>query len=150
MIIGNTWIVVADGGVARFFERARPGANIVEREDLALRIEEAEPPRDRPMRVHDRMGPARHAAESRQSPRVAAEAKFLKQVGDFINSGAENGAFEALVLCAPPRPLGSLREALSKHARDKTKAELNKDLTHVPAHEMNSRLHDLLQWPEGA
>ncbi|HCK83450.1 MAG TPA: host attachment protein, partial [Hyphomonadaceae bacterium] len=50
------------------------------------------------------------------------------------------GAFKSLVLCAPPRPLGLLRENLSAPARERLSQVLAKDYLHASAEELEQRL----------
>jgi protein required for attachment to host cells len=133
-------VIVADGGGARFFVRERANAALVERHDLAMHAAPAAPPRDRPARVHDRMGPARHNIEPRQFPRAAATAKFLEAVADAVNAAAGASAFKSLVLCAPPRPLGVLRAHLSDLSRQRLATVLAKDYLRATAAQLDASL----------
>jgi protein required for attachment to host cells len=140
MMKGPIWVVVADGGAARFFECEKQGAGLGEREDLALRTQALEPSRDRQPRVHDRMGPARHNIEPRQFPREAQEEVFLKSVANAVNAAAGQAVFRSLVLCAPPRPLGILRDNLSEVARQRLGQELTKDYVKASVDEIEAYL----------
>lgn len=140
MMKGSVLVVVADGGAARFFERERADAKLRERHDLAMKAEPLELPRERLGRVHDRIGPARHSMEPRQYPRAALQRRFLKAVADAVNAAADAGSFKALVLCAPPRPLGLLREHLSDSARQRLSQEFAKDYVRTPVDELDERL----------
>jgi protein required for attachment to host cells len=134
-------VVTSDAGSARFFECARVGGPLVE--DLSKPMH-AEPPtpRSKPPRVHDRMGPGRHIIEARRTPRAAAEADFLKRVADRINAEIEN--FDALILCAPPRPLGALRAGLSDVAHERMSAEVAKDYLHETAADLSAKLQNAI------
>ena len=140
-----TWIVAADGGRARFFERLRPGVKLTELKALAMSAEPLAPTKQRPARVYDRMGPARHAVEPRATPKEAAETRFLGEVADAINQAAAQGAFEKLILCAPPRAAGILGKCLSGAARKRLTAAVNKDLVRARPEEMAERLGELLR-----
>lgn len=48
--------------------------------------------------------------------------------------------FDALVLVAPPKLLGELRENMSRGLQKKVLAELNKDFVHLGATELARRL----------
>ena len=141
MLKAPVWVVLADAGGARFFQRARANAKLAERVDLAMTAAPLEAPRGRLGRVHDRMGPARHAMAPRQSLRAASAALFLKTVAGVVNAAADAGTFKSLVLCAPPRPLGLLRENLSAPARERLSQVLAKDYLHASAEELEQRLH---------
>jgi protein required for attachment to host cells len=135
MNAGPTWIVVADGAHARLFEQLRPGAAVVERESFARCAAPAAQSRDRLPRIHDRTGPARHAIEPRRSPHEAAERAFLDDVGREIARHALTRAFSRLVLCAPPKALGELRQTLPRKLRAETRAVL-KDIVNRPQAEI--------------
>lgn len=121
---GPTWIVVADGAHARLFEQLRPGAAVVEREPFARRAAPTAQSRDRLPRMHDRTGPGRHAIEPRQTPHEAAERAFLDDVSKEISRYALARAFTRLVLCAPPKTMGELRQKLPRKLRTETGAVL--------------------------
>lgn len=131
-------VVIADGGAARFFECARIGGPVTEFE--GRRLEVGPPPEvtSRPPRVHESVGPARHAIEPRQFPRDAAEERFLKQVAEAMGEGVEQ--FDEVVVCAPPRPLGILREHLPASVRQRLKAEVAKDYVKHAPHELSAAL----------
>lgn len=109
----ETWIVVADGAGARVFEERRKLGPLTERRDLALTSHE-----DRHQApahagsVVDRSGFGRHAAAT-VDPAARAEERFLVELAATLDKGALANSFEHLVLIAPPRALGVLRQALS-------------------------------------
>lgn len=139
---GPVWVVVADGGAARFFERERLSEKLIERQELALHADRPEQPRERLPRVHDRMGPARHSIEPRKYPRVVQEEKFLKRVAAAVNAAAEKGSFKTLVLCAPPRPLGVLRQHLSEAALQRVGQTLVKDYVKTSVEDIDKHLRE--------
>lgn len=143
MNAGPTWIVVADASRARFFERRALNAQMAELGDLAMSAPPLEAPRDRPPRVHDRQGPTRHSVEPRASPRTAAANHFLHTVAERINRAAGDGAFTQLVLCAPPRALGAIRDGLADAAKRSVVAAIDKDLTRESAKTLQQHLDDL-------
>ncbi len=141
-----TWVLVADGARARILRSDRPGA------DLAPVIDEAyrpatEPTRalgaDRPGRVHDSADVGRHALEPRVDWHLYEKEQFARKMAAVVNRGARDGAFDRLVLVAPPGTLGQLRAALDKHASGRVVAELGKDLTRETAAELRSRLEEI-------
>ena len=143
MLTGSTLVVVADGAVARFLSRARPGARLVELVDKCMQIPPIERERDRPARTHDRVGNGRHAIEQRLTAHEAAEVAFLAEV---IGRTVEIMRFvetSALVLCAPPRALGVLRGALSSEARERLTLSWGKDIIKETPAEIDARLAEL-------
>jgi protein required for attachment to host cells len=130
-------VVTADAGAARWFECARLGGPLRQIGEKTKPASPAE--RDRPFRVHDRFGAGRHAVESRRSPRGAAEEHFLGEVAETI--ALEK--FDALVLCAPPKALGILRQRLPKAATERIVLASAKDYLHETPPELALRLEQL-------
>lgn len=143
MTKGSTWIVLADAGRARFFERLKPKATMTELEALDMDAPPVEQPGDRAPRVHDRQGDARHAIAPRQTPREAAADHFLHAVAARINKAAAEGVFARLVICAPPRALGILRDGLADNAKRCVVAAIDKDLMHEPVKALQAHLDSL-------
>jgi len=140
MHVGSTLVVVADGAVGRFLLRERPGARLVEVDDLRMEVEEAEPERDRAPRTHDRFGGGRHKIEHRQSAHEAMEEKFLNHVLRRTIDVFRSEKSARLVLCAPPRALGVLRADLTADLRQHLALELDKDITKETVDAIDQRL----------
>jgi protein required for attachment to host cells len=62
-----------------------------------------------------------------------------------LGGAAARRRFDALVLIAPPQALGDLRKALAGGVRAKVAAELAKDLTNVPLHELPRHLAEVVR-----
>lgn len=130
-------VVAADAGTARWFECSRLGGPLRQVGEKTKGPDV--PQRDRPFRVHDRFGAARHAVEPRRSPRSAAEERFLAEVCQAIALEP----FDALVLCAPPRALGMLRELLPESVRDRIILTSAKDYLRDTPSDLTLRLEKL-------
>ena len=143
MLAGSTLVVVADGAVGRFLNRMRPGVPLVELVDHRMEIGAIEGERDRPPRVNDSFGRGRHSIENRLTAHEAAEEAFLQDVADRAVSLLRSRKDFHLVLCAPPKALGFLKNALSDDARERLALSLGKDITkEIPA-DIDHRLRDL-------
>ncbi len=138
-----TWILVADGpqarlfcndgpgrGVAPFFDGLLTGCNLPGREIMS----------DRPGRTSDSAGQGRPAKEPRTDPREVEKRRFAHTLAAMLEDGLNQGRFDCLVLVAPPRALGQLRDESSKSVRDKISAELAQDLTQMPQHKLPEHL----------
>jgi protein required for attachment to host cells len=143
MMNGSVLALVADGRDARFFSRAALGAVLVELGDKHMCADPGEPARDHVPRVFDRIGGGRHGVEDHLTPHEAAEAAFLHKVAERVNQIVARGAFENLVLCAPPRALGVLRSSLSESSRDRIRLTIDKDLCRETSAEIDTRLAEL-------
>jgi protein required for attachment to host cells len=136
----KTWFIIADGGRARFVERDEQGAyrTVSSFVSTELKASSRDLATERPGRVHESATTARHAIEPKTDPKEAAKEDFVRYVADQVQSEQEN--FDDLVLVAPPRVLGQLRETLAKSVADAVTWDLAKDLTKVPDHELSEHL----------
>jgi len=139
-----TWVVVADGAQVRIFEeRVRHGA-LHERPDFA----DAQSEEDRQHAAHakaavfSKFGPG-HSVANDYDPHAQAEQKFLRRLAERLNKGAEGRAFGHLVLIAPPRALGFLREQLTPQASKRLEADAPHACLNEAAETLRRRLHDL-------
>lgn len=117
-VTGTTWIVVADGDQARVFEERQRAGEVREIEALHMGRTGGDYPRAAAhgATVHDRAGHGQHGAGER-APHEEAEDRFLERVAESLADPARRGTFQGLVIMAPPRALGVLRQALPKAAQ---------------------------------
>ena len=144
---GIAWMLVADGRRARVLVEQRRGASLEEPSDWAMEIGEEDlyDPQDRPPRSFDRVGAGRHAMDGGRSLHEAEEEKFLKRVADRLGEAERHKQFDHLVIAAPPRALGLLRNMLSAGVKARIRADLSKDLLDEPAPKLRERLIELLR-----
>lgn len=116
-VTGTTWILAADGDQARIFEERQRAGDVRELEALHLGRAGGDYPKAAAhgATVHDRAGHGQHGAGER-APHEEAEDRFLQRVAESLAGPAQRGAFQGLVIMAPPRALGVLRQALPKAA----------------------------------
>lgn len=143
-----TWILVADGARARVLANDGIGKGLQPAIDGEI-ARDLPPTRelgtDRPGRTQQRgTGGRRHALEPHVDWHRFEKEKFSREMAALLDSAAERGAFDRLVLIAPPRTLGDLRAALGAKARGKVHAEMDKDLTHVTLHDLPGYLENVV------
>ena len=73
------------------------------------------------------------------------EEKFLKRVADRLGDAEKHNAFVYLVIAAPPRALGLLRNLLPAGAKSRIVADISKDLLDEPTPKLRARLTELLR-----
>ena len=136
------WILVCDGKKAIILE------NVGDRKFPNLRVkavrEHDDPPTrdlgtDVPTRVFQPVGSARSAAETTDW-HDQAERAFLRELVGELQSAAMQRKFEGVVVVAPPRALGVIREAYPPGLRAFVRAEVGHDYTHLPVDEIERRL----------
>ncbi len=137
---GSTLILVADGRRARLYEEPRRGADLIQRAAHDIADEDLYAPQDRPPRTFESATPHRSAMEKRDL-HEAEEENFLRRVAGLV--GEAMGAFDHLVVIAPPRALGLLRAGLPEAAGAKIAHTLAKDVVSEDAVAIKRRLGDL-------
>lgn len=141
-----TWVLVSDAARGRFFKLSEERKLIsAYNHDL---IGETQPDRDiasdRPGRTFDRGGDGRHAKEPHTDPKRHAKAELAQEIGRVLDDERKKHAFDRLILVAPPQFLGDLRTAMSKSVQDLVVAEVNKDLSKLAPHQLETQLSDVL------
>ncbi|SUS03358.1 conserved hypothetical protein [uncultured Defluviicoccus sp.] len=135
MLTGPELVLVADGASARFFERATPNSRLMD-----LPVHHLEIGRHHAHRDH---GDSGQAADRRQTSHKAREQAFIETVGERLNEVASDKRFRHLVICAPHKALGLLREKLGVALREKLTLSLSKDLSKEALADLDARLREL-------
>ncbi|WP_397544696.1 baeRF12 domain-containing protein [Roseovarius salis] len=130
----GTWVLIADGQKALFLrndlDAINPDLNVV-------RLEQQENPATHDQGTH----PPGRRADSGAGQRSAmedtdwhalAKDRFADDMADLLYKYAHKDAFKRIVLVAPSRVLGELRDKLHKEVAARVVAELPKDLTNHP------------------
>ncbi|SFI74686.1 host attachment family protein [Celeribacter neptunius] len=138
----GTWVLVADGEKALFLrndlEAMNPDLNV-------LRIETQDNPADRDQgtaragRKAD-AGPGQKTALEETDWHELAKERFAEEIAAILYQQAHGGAFERIVLVAPPATLGELRSKLHPEVRAKVVGEIAKTLTNHPLDKIESLL----------
>lgn len=129
----NVRIVVADEREANFFDLGN--AQAAPQARGALHNEAAAQP-DRELET-DRAGRRfggtdgnRHAVDGERSTQRHETEQFAREVARTLDGARVRHEFDRLVLIAPPRMLGLLRDALPTTCRSVVTAEVAKDFVH--------------------
>jgi protein required for attachment to host cells len=146
---GNIWFVLADGAKARILQRRSSEPRhfdvVADEQSAEAQLPGHDLGTDRPGRSYESATPSRHAIEGKINPHEAAKLRFEVQIAELVNRAAEQGLFDSLVLVAPPRVLGDMRQALSAQARERLIVEEGKDLLGLPEQMLTNRLTALLR-----
>lgn len=138
--MNKTWVVVADSEKARLFEFERRNGPWVETACFMNPDATHGPLGQRPPRVHDRLGPARHAIEARTDEKDKAAARFATMLADALRAAHEQQRFQALVLAAAPRFLGALHGQLDRKLQQCVSREIRRNLTALDSAEIRDYL----------
>jgi protein required for attachment to host cells len=137
-----TWFCVADAGHARIKEATvlttpLPTVTTLKHEAYEHgRFEEAGKGQESATSAH-------HGFQDAEGPIRREKREFAHVVADYLNDAAMRGAFQKLVLAAPPKFLGDLRAALGAKTRGMVSGEIHKDLTKESDTELVGRIANL-------
>jgi protein required for attachment to host cells len=141
--LGNgAWIVVCDGAKALILENAgdKLHADLRTREVFEQdNPSTAEQGTDKPGRTHSSVGPGRSAV-GQTDWHDQAEAKFLKELAGRIHLAVHGGETKELVIVAPPRALGMIRENYTPAIKEALCKEVDKDLVKMPLDQIEKHL----------
>ena len=143
--MSNTWILVADAAKARLFELPRKGADPVELACYASpdgRSPGRHHEHGRLPRVQESNGPSRHAIEPKTSLREKYAQRFADTLGAIVQQGRLDGRYDKLILVAPPRFLGALRDGLDEQTAACVVGEVGHELLDLSPAELRARLPD--------
>jgi protein required for attachment to host cells len=136
------WVVVCDGAKALVLENVGDEVfpnlktkEVYEKEDPKTH----EQGTDAPGRAVNSAGSARSAMEQTDW-HTQAEHRFLEKLAARLDAAISAGETTSLVLAAPPRALGMIRQAYSQVLRRALHAEIDKDLVKLPIHEIEKHI----------
>jgi protein required for attachment to host cells len=141
-IAQGEWVVVCDGAKALLLE------NIGDEKFPNLKtqnVHEQEVPKthelgtDAPGRAISSVGSARSSMEQTDW-HTQSEERFLKTLAAHLDHAVQTGQIKSLIVIAPPRALGVLRQAYSVNLRHAVRAELDKDLVRLPVYDIEKHL----------
>lgn len=134
MASSTVWVVVADGGAARFFRRSDVHEPLEEMKSLAMRAESSLDAQQRPRRT-DAVGRGRRASLHQHDEDV-----FLRRLAADIDRIAHDHSIAKLALCASPAALGRLRNDIAANTRRLLVCEIANDLIHERVDAIDARM----------
>jgi len=141
-IAQGEWVVVCDGAKALVLE------NVGDPKFLNLKTREVyqqddpkthEQGTDAPGRAINSVD-ARRSAMEQTDWHDQAEQRFLQSLAAHLDAAVNAGRAKSLIVVAPPRALGVLRQAYSHNLRAALRAEIDKDFVKLPVHEIEKHL----------
>jgi protein required for attachment to host cells len=141
--MSKTWLLVADAAKARLFEMSKKGADLVEIAcftDPDGRSPGQHPKHGRLGRINESANSAHHAIEPHTSLRRKHASQFADLLCEAIRQGHIGNQYDHLVLMAPPRFLGVLRDRLDEQALKCVVGEVASDLLALSPSELRAYL----------
>lgn len=140
----TTYIVVADAARARIF--TRDARKLVEQESLvhaASRLHEGDLVTDRGADVHESTSTTSRSSGGESTARTHEEMIFAKEVAERIYRARVDNALQKLILVAPPRFLGQLRDKLDGPTSKLVIHSLAKDLSKASLEDIQEAVSDM-------
>lgn len=138
----RTMVVVADGGGARVLIEVRRGGPLVEK-TAALDLPKPHAAAGAAKgRVFDRFGHASHGV-THEPPHDKAERECLQELAELLPAIFRACTADQIVIMAPPRALGVLREALPAAVLPLIAQTEPRDRRHETLEELRAALGDL-------
>jgi len=139
------WVIVADGEKALFL-RNQGDSRFPNLEVVQEMAQENPPTReqgsDRPGRYNDGPTVHRSAVQDTDWHRLNKD-RFANEIAGRLYRLAHKGEFDDVVLIAPPRVLGEMRQKLHQEVGDKVRAEIPKTLTNHTIAEIETLLQSV-------
>jgi protein required for attachment to host cells len=136
------WVVVCDGAKALILENLGDGMhpNLKTREvHEQADAKTHEQGTDAPGRSINSVG-ARRSAMEQTDWHEQDEQRFLTDLAGRLDAAVTAGETKSVIVVAPPRALGVLRQAYSDGLRHAVRAEIDKDYVKMPVHEIEKHL----------
>jgi protein required for attachment to host cells len=144
----NTFILACDAGSARLFDetgRSEPWRLVETIDNASGRAHVRDLVADHPGRVRQSGTGAQPPMEPPTDPAEREAERFARRLASDLDRAFGARAFDRLVLVAPPRFLGRLREALRPAVAAAVVGEVDRDYTKAPAAELEARVRSLLE-----
>lgn len=143
----GTWVLIADGEKALFLENLTDGEN--PHFDVFREEEQENPPNreqaaNRRGRFNDGPNVHRSAVADTDWHQLAKD-RFAEELADILYKQAHKGRFERIVLVAPPKTLGELRDEIHQEVSDKVVGEIPKTLTNHPVEDIEKIVMEELE-----
>lgn len=138
----DAWVLIADGEKALFLKNVtdaeNPNLDVIRKEaqDNPKDIDQSA---NRPGRMHDN-GPGHKSAVDDTDWHELAKERFADEMAEILYGQAHKGRFDKIVLVAPPKTLGELRQKLHKEVADRVIGEIPKTLTNHPIDEIEKQI----------
>jgi protein required for attachment to host cells len=136
------WVVICDGKKALVLE------NVGDTKFLNLKTRQVyeQPLSKTSDQGTDAPGRSINSIDSRRSAMEQTdwhdqeEQRFLQKLAGHLDAEVNAGNAKAVILIAPPRALGVLRQAYSPNLRSALRAEIDKDLVRMPVRDIEKHL----------
>lgn len=155
MAAQTIWILISDASRARLFAETSPGrpyALVASFDHPEGRLHVGDLVSDangrkpvggsRGAGLKSRQGGfhGRPGVEPDTDPKDVVAIKFARGLAETLEKGLDDHAYDALVVAAPPRFLGMMKETITEQVRRRLVHTIDKDLSLLPSREVEQRV----------
>ena len=136
------WVIVCDGSKALFLQNAGDSMfpNLQTREVMEQKVLPTSAiGTDAPGRSHSSVGYGRSAVEQTDFHTLQEE-EFLRSIISKLDSSVQAGTIKSVILVAPPRAIGVLRQGYTHALKQAVRQEIQKDYVRMPVYEIEKHL----------
>lgn len=138
-----TWVIVADASRARFLKFKGHVSGLEEFHDLVNpegRLKSKDLVTDRHGTANDRAGTGTPQMGENAEAAHHVERAFAGELGRELSKMTREAGVKSLILAAPPRFLGELRQSLDKTTAALVSQEINKDISRLTPDQIKTHL----------
>ncbi len=138
----DEWVIVCDGAKALFLQNAGDSKfpNLQTREVMEQEVPPtSELGTDKPGRSHSSVGPGRSAVQQTDFHTLQEE-EFLRSIMAKLDAAAQAGHMKSIIIVAPPRAIGVLRQHYTHALKQAVREEIQKDYVKMPVYEIEKHL----------
>ena len=142
-----TWVIAADSAQADIFRISKIGGSfepVTGLSNAEAQLKGRDLTTDRPGRSVSGTGNGRHAVASAEGPRDHAADGFAREVCQYLETARTRGAYDRLIVVAPPDFLGRLRKAITPAANHLVVESVAKNLVGEDGAAIRARLRTAL------
>ncbi|MBD8527460.1 host attachment protein [Pseudomarimonas arenosa] len=139
----KTWVLIANSARARLFEAEKKNGGLTELADFVQpdsQMRGVDLADSRPGRVQESASPERHSMEPHTHPRDKSALQFAHGLADILDRARVEHEYDRLVLVAPPRFLGQLRNSLDDQVSQLVVNSVDKDISTATVDEIETLL----------
>lgn len=144
------WVVTTDSNTCRIYEYKRKPAQLTLLHELQHpenKLKDIELTSDRP--GHYKSSRDAHGAYSQQTdPKEIKIDNFSREISKALDQGRNSHAYQNLIIIASPHMKGLLFQHINKHVKDLVSHSIDKELTHLPQHDLLEFLRVHTQYPD--
>lgn len=134
----NIWVITTDSNTCRIYQYSKKPTQLTLLKELKHpenKLKDIDLTSDKP--GHYKSSNATHGAYSQPSdPREIKIDNFSREIARELEHGRNTQAYQNLIIIALPHMNGLLFQHLNQHVKDLVAHNIEKDLIHLPNHEL--------------